>query len=110
MINQGTVRVVNKALMRPIMIGGIEKRLAVANALLSFPLIASTHFNFPAVFLGVFFFIAMHFVLLMVSKSDPYLGKLFKRSTRYSMRSYFPAKSHPLMTELWKIKTVTRPW
>jgi len=106
---RGTVIVVNKALMR-LMIGGVEKRLVFANALLSFPLVASTHFHFPACLLGFGFFIAMHFVLLLISKSDPNLGKLFKRSTRYSLRAYFPAKSHPLMTEIWKIKTVSRPW
>lgn len=109
-MTRGTIIVVNKALMRPLMIGGVEKRLVFANALLSFPLLASTHFHFPACLLGFIFFIGMHFVLLLVSKHDPYLGKLFKRSTRYSLRAYFPAKSHPLMTEIWSIKTVSRPW
>lgn len=109
-MTRGTTRLINKALMRPLMIGGVEKRLVVANALLSFPLVASTHFHFPAVFLGVVFFIALHFVLIRVSKWDPHLGKLVKRCTRYSMNAYFPAKSHPLMTDFWKIKTVSRPW
>lgn len=109
-MTRGTISVVNKALMRPLMIGGVEKRLVFANAFLSFPLFASTHFHFPACLLGLGFFMAMHFMLLLVSKSDPYLGKLFKRSTRYSLRAYFPAKSHPLMTDIWPIKTVSRPW
>lgn len=109
-MTRGTIKVVNKALMRPLMIGGVEKRLVFANALLSFPLAASTHFQFPACLVGFIFFNVMHFLLLLVSKSDPYLGKLFKRSTRYSLRTYFPAKSHPLMTEIWPINTVSRPW
>lgn len=106
---RGTLIKVNKATIKPIMIGGVEKQLALGNALLSFPLIASTHFHLPACFISIFFFIVMHFLLILVSKSDPHLGKLFKRSTRYSLRYYFPAKSHPLMLDLWTIKSVSRP-
>lgn len=107
---RGTIGSVNKALIRPLMMAGVEKRLALLNALLSFPLIAATHFRIPACFIGIGFFIALHFLLVLVSKSDPHLGKLFKRSTRYSWRSCFPAKSHPSMTSVFKIKTVSRPW
>ena len=107
---RGTVQYVNKAMTRPLMIAGVEKKLALGNALLAFPLVAATHFRLPACLLGVVFYIVMHFILLLVSKSDPLLGNLFKRSTRYSLRPYFPAKSHPLMTEIYKIKTVSRPF
>ena len=100
---------VNKSTIRPLMIAGVEKRLVFGNALLSFPLIASTHFHIPVCFIGVGFFIIVHVVLMWVSKHDPYLGKLFRRSTRYSIRPYFPAKSHPLMFNFWKVNTVSRP-
>jgi len=106
---RGTILPVNKALTRPIMIAGVEKRLCLGNVLLSFPLVASTHFHLPACLVGVVFFIVVHFMLMLVSKNDPHLGKLFKRSTRYSLRAYFPEKSHPLMIAIWKIKTVSRP-
>lgn len=107
---RGTPQIVNKAMMRPILMAGVEKRLATINALLSFPLVAATHFKFPLCLIGVGFYVLLHLLLVIVSKSDPYLATLFKRSTRYSLRAYFPAKSHPLMIEIWKIKTVSRPW
>lgn len=109
-MTRGTCLPVNKALMRPLMIGGVEKRFVLLNALLSFPLVASTHFHFPACFIGVLFFIGMHCIFLRVSKSDPHVGKLFKRSTRYSKQGYFPAKSHPSLQEVGKVNTVKRPW
>ncbi len=107
---RGTIIPVNKALIRPLMVAGVEKRLAVLNALISFPLVAATHFHLPTCFIGVGVYVLIHFLLVLVSKSDPHLGKLVKRSTRYLWRSYFPAKSHPSMTSLFKIKTVSRPW
>lgn len=103
---RGTVLPVNKAMMRPLMIGGVEKHLALFNALLSFPLIAATHFHLPWCFLGLFFYAGMHALLRIISKQDPQIGKLFQRSTRYCVKSYFPAKSHPSMVEMWKIKSV----
>jgi len=105
----GTIRSVNKAMMRPLLIAGVEKRLILLNALLSFPLVAATRLHVPACFIGVGFFMLMHLLLRLVSKRDPHLGQLFKRSTRYSLCAYFPAKSHPLMVELWFIKSVSRP-
>ncbi len=107
---RGTVTAVNRALYRPLLIAGVEKRLFVANCLLSFPLVASTHFKMPACFLGLLFFALMHFVFKAISKHDPAIATLFKRSTRYAKKTYFPAVSHPLMTDVWPIKTITRPW
>ncbi len=100
---------VNKAMIRPVMIAGVEKRLALLNALLSFPLIAATHFHLPWCFLGLGFYGVMHIVFRMITKADPLLAHLFKRSTRYSIKAYFPAKSHPSMTSCWKIITLSRP-
>lgn len=106
---RGTALPVNKAMIRPVMIGGVEKHLALLNALLSFPLVAATHFDLPWCFLGLLFYAVFHVILRMISKYDPQLGKLFQRSTRYSIKSYFPAKSHPSAIDIWKIQTVSRP-
>ena len=97
---------VNKAMTRPVMIAGVEKHLALLNALLSFPLVAATHFHLPWCFLGLGFYALIHAVFRVISKNDPQLGKLFKRSTRYSIKAYFPAHSHPGMTQIWKITTM----
>ena len=107
---RGTIIPVNRALYRPILIAGVEKRLFVANSLLSFPLVAATHFKMPVCFVGILFFALMHFVFKTVSKHDAMLATLFRRSTRYANQTYFPAVSHPLVTDVWPIKTITRPW
>ena len=97
-------------MMRPIMIANVEKRFVLANAILSFPLVAATHFHLPAALLGVVFFVIVHFILMQISKYDPMLGQIIKRSTRYLWRSYFPAIGHPRMIGNWKMKSVSRPW
>lgn len=105
---RGTPLPINKAMIRPVMIMGVEKRLALLNALLSFPLVAATRFQIPECLFGLIFYALMHCVFRMISKSDPHLGKLFKRSTRYSSKAYFPAHSHPSMTSIWKLSTLPR--
>lgn len=92
---RGSVLPVNKALVRPLLIAGVEKKLAVLNLLLCLPLVAATHFKWPYCFVGGVVFGVLHALLRLVSQYDPHLGKLFKRSTRYSLQCYFPAKSHP---------------
>ena len=99
---------VNKSLMRPMMVAGVEKKLFFANILISFPLIAATHFHLPASLIGLGFFVLTHVFLRMVSQYDANLGKVFKRSTRY--RRYIPPVSHLLSQSERKIKTVSRPW
>ncbi len=102
-------RRVNKAMMRPILILGVEKRLFLLNGLLSFPLIAATHLAIPACFVGVGFFLVCHLILRQVSQADPFLGVLFKRSTRYIWQAYFPAKSHPSAAVRWHLQSVSCP-
>lgn len=106
---RGSIRFVNRAMLRPIMIAGVEKRLALLNVMIAFPLIAATHLHMPACLMGAVMYGVLHFVFMLISKSDPHLGKLLKRSTRYCVRPYFPAHSHPLQTDLWKVRSVSRP-
>ena len=54
---RGTTLPINKAMIRPVMMAGVEKQLALLNALLCFPLIAATHFQLPWCFLGLMFYI-----------------------------------------------------
>ncbi|OGT50856.1 MAG: hypothetical protein A3F17_09320 [Gammaproteobacteria bacterium RIFCSPHIGHO2_12_FULL_41_15] len=98
---------VNKALLRPLLIAGVEKRLLVLNSIICFPLVAATHLHFPSALLGFFLFSIIHALLIQVSKKDPHLGKLMRRSSRYIFRPYFYAKSHPLQCAIWPIKTVS---
>ena len=109
-MTRGTPHPINKAMLRPMLIAGVEKRLALVNALLAFLLVAATHLSWPSCLVGVGFFMALHGMLVMISKHDPHLGKIIKRTSRYIQRPYLPARSHPLMLSLWKVKTVSRPW
>lgn len=106
---RGTVMFVNKAMIRPITVGNVEKQLMLLNALISFPLIMACRFHFPAVLFGLIFFIVMHRIFMSITSNDPYLAKLFKRSTRYSLQSYYPAKSHPLVVPTRTVKPINRP-
>jgi type IV secretory pathway TrbD component len=103
---RGTVLTVNRALHRPMLIAGVEKRLAIANALLSFPLIAATHFKIPACFIGIIIYCIVHAILIKLSAFDPEIGLLFKRSTRYLSPHFFPAISHAHHTNLRKVNTL----
>lgn len=91
-----TPHLINKAMMRPFLILGVEKRLFIANALLSLTLFLSTHFKIPVCLIGLLLFIILHIGFRQVSQYDPCYGLLFKRNTRYIWRPYFPAKSYPL--------------
>ena len=101
-------RFVTRSLCRPVLIAGVEKPLLLLNVLLSFLLLAATHFHLPWCLLSVGFFLCLHVLLRRVSQYDPQLGALFKRSTRYVWRPYCPAKSHVRTTAIGIIKTVSR--
>jgi len=106
---RGTVVMVNRAINRPILIGGVEKSLLVGNIFLTYLLLAACRFHLMASLLCAAFFMVMHALLRVVSKHDPHFAVLFKRSTRYLRRPYFPAISHPLQTQLWPIISVSVP-
>ena len=106
---KGTVHPTNRALIRPILIGGVERRLVFLNGLLSFPLIAATHFRLPAALLGIGFFVGFHVLLILVTKYDPCMGSIFKRNTRYIRQQYYPARSHVLFSSGWAVQSITLP-
>ena len=107
---RGTIKEVNKSLLRPLLIAGVEKRLMLANAALCFPLVAATKLHFPACLVGFGVFALIHCVLIVVAKHDPNLGQVIRRATRYIAQSYYPARSHPQKINVRPIKTVARPW
>lgn len=97
---------INKAMLRPLLIAGVEKRLVVLNSVLCFPLIAATHFHFPSCLIGALLFVVLHRLLIIASKHDPQLSLLIKRASRYAWESYYPAKSHPNKTDIRIIKSI----
>lgn len=86
-----SVSMVNKSLSRPILIFGVHKKWISMNALLSFPLLAASHFRFPAVFLGLGLFIVMHFITKMLTNYDVYLAELIKQNMQFNLTKFYPA-------------------
>lgn len=99
---------VNKALLRPILIAGVEKQLILFNALVCFPLIAATHLKFPSCLLAVVVFLCLHAVFSRLSKHDPQFSLVFRRATKHAWRPFYYAKSHPLHTEVACVYTIAR--
>jgi type IV secretory pathway TrbD component len=104
----GTVHSVNKALIRPVLIAGVEKKLFVANAVLCFPLVAATHFHFPACLFGCILFVINHLLLVSLAKHDPILGEVFKRYTRYQWQGLYLPRSHPTVLTKFPISSVPK--
>ena len=97
---------INKAMLRPMLVVGVEKRLVMLNSVLCFPLVAATHFHFPSALIGIVLFVVLHRLLVVASKYDPQLGLLIKRSSRYAWRPFYLAKSHPNKTDLRAVKSI----
>lgn len=97
---------INKAMLRPLLIAGVEKRLVVFNSVLCFPLVAATHLHFPSCLIGIMLFVVLHRLLVIVSKYDPQLGFLIKRASRYAWRPFYLAKSHPNKTDIRSVKSI----
>ncbi len=107
---RGTIKPINKATLRPLLIAGVEKRLLLLNATLCFPLIAATRLKMPAVFIGVMLFAVIHLCLIKVSKYDPQIGLVFKRATRFSFKPFFPAMAHVSHQSTRKVMTLSKLW
>lgn len=87
----GSVHVVNHALLRPILLGGVEKRFALANSVLSFTFIAASRLQWPGVIIGPLLFVVLHTMFIAAANVDSELSVIFKRATRYILKPYFPA-------------------
>ncbi len=85
------VSMVNKALSRPILVFGVHKKWISMNFLISFPLLAASHFRFPAVFIGVGLFIVMHFITKILTNYDVYLAALIKQNMKFNLTKFYPA-------------------
>ncbi len=97
---------INKAMLRPMLVAGVEKRLVMLNSVLCFPLVAATHFHFPSSLMGIVLFVVLHRLLVVASKYDPQLGLLIKRASRYAWRPFYFAKSHPNKTDIRAVKSI----
>jgi len=99
---------INQALMQPVLIFGVERRLFIVNALIAFQLVAATRLSFPAAFVGLAFFIVLHIVLKILTARDPHFAALIKRSTRYSLPPFFSARSDARYQSRHRVSTLPR--
>ncbi len=97
---------INKAMLRPLLVAGVEKRLVVLNSVLCFPLVAATHFHFPSCLMGIVLFVVLHRLFVVASKYDPHLSLLIKRASRYAWKPFYHAKSHPNKTDLRAVQSI----
>lgn len=103
---RGTPHVVNQALSRPLLIGGVEKSLVMVNAMITYLLLAASHFHYLADIVGAVVCLILHSLMRMISKHDPFFATIIRRNGRYWKRPYFPAKSHPSQTATWPVYSV----
>lgn len=104
---RGTVVEVNRALLRPILFVGVEKRLMMINMLTCFPLVAMTHFKLSACLLSIVLFSVIHLIFRHINREDPHVANLLKRASRYYWQSYYPALSHAAHLPLRTVKTLS---
>jgi len=105
---RGTPQSVNRAMIRPILLLGVEKRLAIANFALFGMFVECSRLHLSAVVISILLFGMTHFLLTRVSKSDPHMANIFVRYKRYAKPSFFPAKSYATTHKTRPIETVTR--
>ena len=79
---------VKQALTVPLLVMGTEKPLVVLNATLCLAYILASHMGIAA-FIAPVLFLFIHGLCVRISKHDPCMMRVFKRSTRY--KGYYPA-------------------
>lgn len=104
---RGTLVDVNRALLRPILLAGVEKRLMMANILLCFPLVAMTHFNIIVCLFTSILFGILHLLCQAINRDDPHVSNLLKRFSRYCWQGYYPPLSHVHHQPFYVVKTIS---
>lgn len=81
----------HQSLIRPLLLGGGERTLTLINGVISGALIFGIGSWQAAVF-GLFFAVAVQWMLVKMAKTDTQLFDVFKRSIAY--QKYYPAQAH----------------
>lgn len=102
----GSIVTVNRSMSFPLLIGGIEKKLFILNATLSFILIVASHFSWPNGLVGIVFFIFCQIAMRQAYRFDNLFFRLRIRHFFYRWRPYYPAKGSPFQTLSWHASSV----
>ena len=84
------VSTVHRSLTQPILLGGAERSLAIANWITAASLILGGGLHWFTVVTGAFLLTAGHWALVEAAKYDPQLSRVYVRHVRY--QDYYPAR------------------
>jgi type IV secretory pathway TrbD component len=92
-VNEGRQRlnIIHQSLVRPILLAGAERPLALANWITAAALILGAGRWYTAL-LGVLLATAGHWALVQAAKLDPQLSQVYIRHWRYA-QDYYPARA-----------------
>ena len=88
---RGTAVEVNRALLRPILFCGAERKSAIIYGTLALIVAASSNFKAPGIYIGPVIFIICHLFFVYLAKKDPQMIALYLRHIKYS-QPHFPAR------------------
>lgn len=83
--------VLHQSLIRPVLLGGAERTLALLNGVISAGLIFGIG-SWQAAVLGVVFAIVVHWFLVQLAKNDTQFFDIYRRHIQY--QDYYPAQAN----------------
>ena len=96
--------VLHQSLIRPILLGGAERTLALMNGVVAAGLIFGIG-SWQAALLGIIFAVVVHTILVELAKRDSQFFDVYKRHIQY--QDYYPARaSHTAPPQLVKYHTI----
>lgn len=96
--------VLHQSLIRPLLLGGAERTLAMLNGVISSALIFGIG-SWQAALLGVIFAVVVHWGLVQLAKKDTQFFDIYRRHVQY--QDYYPAQaSHTAPAPLIKYNNI----
>ena len=81
---------VNRALLRPILFCGAEKKATLIYGLLTVIIAVSSNFHAPGIYIAPVVFIVSHCFFLWLAKKDPQMIALYQRHLQFR-QGFYPA-------------------
>ena len=89
---RGTLVEVNRALLRPILFCGAERRSTIIYGTLSLVVAAASNFKAPGIYIAPVLFLVCHLFFVWIAKKDPQMIAVYSRHIRYN-QAFYPARS-----------------
>ena len=85
------LNVIHPSLVRPVLLAGAERQLAIANWITAAALIFGGGLHWYTVAMGAFLLTVGHWALVQAAKFDPQLSQVYVRHIRY--QDYYTARA-----------------